>query len=606
MRHLAVRAELLGEHLGVDAELLDGLGLQLLDARHLLGPGHLVAVGGVGEVAQLVLHRDQLGAQGHGGLLALEAVGLGGVAQGGGAGQGGGHPLDGVGRGGVHGRGDGGLPTAALPALAQPLARGQLVAGRALERVGPALQGAGPLLAGAQGEPQLGLGGAGAARGELEPVALVGGRVVGLLGGRGLGPGEAGLELVELGAVALEGEPRLGDGALGAVGLGRRGAHGGTEATEPLGDGRHPGVGLVQRLERRLDLGADLAGAVAGRAQGEPGALGAGGRGIQVVRVSSTAACSSSRLSPALLPPRAQPGPKTSPSAVTAVMPSARATSATAWAAVGHQRDPLEQLLDGGAHRLGGAHDVARPDGRAVELGPGGRVARGCRAADEQRGAPAVAVTQRCDGARGVRGARDRERLAGPAQGGGDRRLVATETWSREATVPTTAWSASAAASRVAAPSLRRRLSSSASILAPAEGTVALGVALAGDQHLDLGLDLGEARGGGLVGVVEALLALLLDGDAALEAGELLLGLGGTGAGGGNELLETADLGLPGLDPAARVAGPRWRAWPAPRGGRRRRGRCVRAGPARRHTPPRPPRGRRRRRRAPRWWRRPR
>ena len=81
MRHLAVRAELLDEHLGVDAELLDGLGLQRLDAGDLAGPGHLVAVGGVGEVAQLVLHADQLGAQGHAGLLALEAVGLGGVAQ---------------------------------------------------------------------------------------------------------------------------------------------------------------------------------------------------------------------------------------------------------------------------------------------------------------------------------------------------------------------------------------------------------------------------------------------------------------------------------------------------------------------------------------------
>ena len=54
-----------------------------------------------------------------------------------------------------------------------------------------------------------------------------------------------------------------------------------------------------------------------------------------------------------------------------------------------------------------------------------------------------------------------------------------------------------------------------------------------------------------LVGVVEALLALLLDGDPALEPGELLLGLGGPGAGGGDELLEAADLGLPGLDPAA-------------------------------------------------------
>ncbi len=82
-------------------------------------------------------------------------------------------------------------------------------------------------------------------------------------------------------------------------------------------------------------------------------------------------------------------------------------------------------------------------------------------------------------------------------------------------------------------------------------GAVALGLAFLGDQPLDLGLGVGEAGGGALVGVVEALLALLLHGHTALEAGELLLGLGGPGAGGGDELLEAADLGLPGLDPAA-------------------------------------------------------
>ena len=204
MRHLAVRAELVDEHLGVDAELLDGLGLQRLDAGDLAGPGHLVAVGGVGEVAQLVLDADQLGPQGDPGLLALEPLGLRGVAQRGGAGQRGGDALDGVGGGLVHGGGDGGLAAAALTTLAQPLAGGELVAGGALERVGPALERAGPLLAGAQGQPQLGLGGAGPAGGELEAVALVGGRVLALLGRRGLGLGQARRQPLELGAVALE------------------------------------------------------------------------------------------------------------------------------------------------------------------------------------------------------------------------------------------------------------------------------------------------------------------------------------------------------------------------------------------------------------------
>ena len=63
VRDELVRAELLDEDLGVDAELLDGLGLELLDAGDLAGAGHLVAVRGVGEVAQLVLDGRQLVAQ---------------------------------------------------------------------------------------------------------------------------------------------------------------------------------------------------------------------------------------------------------------------------------------------------------------------------------------------------------------------------------------------------------------------------------------------------------------------------------------------------------------------------------------------------------------
>ena len=47
----------------------------------LLGAGHLVAVRGVGEVAQLVLHADSSARRADAGLLALEPVGLGGVAQ---------------------------------------------------------------------------------------------------------------------------------------------------------------------------------------------------------------------------------------------------------------------------------------------------------------------------------------------------------------------------------------------------------------------------------------------------------------------------------------------------------------------------------------------
>ena len=88
--------------------------------------------------------------------------------------------------------------------------------------------------------------------------------------------------------------------------------------------------------------------------------------------------------------------------------------------------------------------------------------------------------------------------------------------------MPTMPWSRSSeAASRAAAPSLRRRLSPSASTRAAADGAVALGLALGVLERGDPGLDLGELLGGGLVGAVEALLALLVVGDGALEPGEL-------------------------------------------------------------------------------------
>src|SRR5699024_7530587 len=62
-------------------------------------------------------------------------------------------------------------------------------------------------------------------------------------------------------------------------------------------------------------------------------------------------------------------------------------------------------------------------------------------------------------------------------------------------------------------------------------------------------------RGGGLlVGLVQVLLAALLVGDRALEAGELALGLLGPGHGGGDGLAQPPDLGLARLDAGA--AGP--------------------------------------------------
>ena len=203
-------------------------------------------------------------------------------------------------------------------------------------------------------------------------------------------------------------------------------AHRGAQPAELLGDGRHPGVGLVQRLERGLDLGRRPRGPGSRAAPSANRARSA--RAVaasSVLRVSSTAACSSSRLSPALLPPRAQPGPKTSPSAVTAVMPSPRATRATAWAAVGTRATRSSSCSTAGRTESGARTTSRAHTAEPSSAGQRGGVARGCRVADEQRGAPAVVVAQGGDGAGGVVGARHGERLAGPAQGRGDRGLVA-------------------------------------------------------------------------------------------------------------------------------------------------------------------------------------
>ena len=100
-------------------------------------------------------------------------------------------------------------------------------------------------------EAQLGLGGPGGRRGLREPVALVGGRL--LLAGLGAGVVEALLQGGQLLPVADQGAFGGVDGLLGALGLAAGGPDRGAELAEPLGHRRHPGVGLVQPLQRVLD-----------------------------------------------------------------------------------------------------------------------------------------------------------------------------------------------------------------------------------------------------------------------------------------------------------------------------------------------------------------
>ncbi len=220
MRDVAVRSELLHEHVRVDTQLLDRAALELLDPVELACPRHLVAVRCVGEVAQLVLDTGELLAQHDGLTVALGAVGLTGLPQHPGSVERDGQPVDGVCRGGADCLGHARLPAPALAPLAQPLAGGDLVAGGALEGVGSPGERASALLPGAQREAQLGLRGAPAARLQIEAVTLVGRGVVGLLGFR-LRLGEPGLQALEVRAVVLQGGPGVGDGAFGAIRLGR-------------------------------------------------------------------------------------------------------------------------------------------------------------------------------------------------------------------------------------------------------------------------------------------------------------------------------------------------------------------------------------------------
>ena len=157
-------------------------------------------------------------------------------------------------------------PLAALELAGPGLALGL---GGALELVGPAVQRAGALLGGAQGQPRLGLGGAGLA-GQLDE--LLAGVELGLGGGVGLGPGEPALELGEPGLVLLAGGLGLLDRPGQPVRLGPGGPHLRAELAELLGHRGERGVGLVQLGEGDVDplLGVVPLVVQPGHVEGEP------------------------------------------------------------------------------------------------------------------------------------------------------------------------------------------------------------------------------------------------------------------------------------------------------------------------------------------------
>ena len=166
-------AELLDQHLGVDTQLLDRLGLQRLDAQALLGARHLVAMDRVGEVAQVVTERPDLTPHQRQRRIALRAASLGVNPLGGRLFQCTGHTLHGVCRAATDRDRDRGLALATLPARCGTFTGCELCKGSRLQRLHPALHGTGAFLARTQAQAKLGLGCAGLGCTALESVAFV-------------------------------------------------------------------------------------------------------------------------------------------------------------------------------------------------------------------------------------------------------------------------------------------------------------------------------------------------------------------------------------------------------------------------------------------------
>ena len=301
-----MRSVLLHEGVQLQAELAHGALRQSLQPHALLGPGHLLAVGGIGETAQLLGQPVDLLANLVGGGQGLGALSLDGGSLVGRLLHTGARRLGGRARLVPHVGGDRQLGAAALLG---PLGSSALVAftpcGRP-QRVGAPAAGALALLCRAQGEPGIGLGGTGLARSIRSGLALLSGslqgaleavgttlprdaRTVGVLGSLcgfipALHLGQCGSGGCQLGG-ALD---RLGLGTLqhpaSTPGLLGGGVGGGGQAGHRLGSPGGLGVGLTQggqRLAERLASSVLLA---TGLLQGRVGlSLGlCGGSGLSV------------------------------------------------------------------------------------------------------------------------------------------------------------------------------------------------------------------------------------------------------------------------------------------------------------------------------------
>ena len=305
-----------------------------------------------GQLAAGRAQREQLALAHHPGLLGGVPLGDGDLERGGDPGQ--------RGLGGGDDRGGHLGAAGAGPApLLQPGPGGALGRGRPQQLIGPAGQRPDPLLAGTDGEPGLHLGLPDLAAAGLQRVPLRGGRL--LVDRDLLGRGQPLLQVGQLGHVLLAGLGRGGAGPVQPLGLGRGRAGAGPEPAELLGDGVQLGVGLVEPVERGVDLAAGrvrggLASTSSAATAGTPG-LGLG----QPVSASSTAACTSITLGALAEPPTAQSAPSRSPSRGHRAHAGAGRDQVAGGVQVGHHGDPVQRPVQRRPQRRRRLDQVNRP-----------------------------------------------------------------------------------------------------------------------------------------------------------------------------------------------------------------------------------------------------
>ena len=266
-----MRAILLDQHVRVDAQLLDRLCLQGLDAQPLLGARHLVAMNRVGEIAQIIAQRADLAPDKGQRGITLCASAFGANALGGRLFERASHTLHRVCRAATDRDRHRCLSLATLPACRRPLTGGELGTGRGLQGLSPPLHGAGALLSCAQAQAQFGLGGARLGGTVFEPVTFV---------ARGFFFARIRARVVQpltqrevLRAVTSQCGLGCDDCPLDPLGLATPCPNRASKLPQPLSDRSHPGVGLVEALESGLHRVVGCCRHLSGSREGELGLL---------------------------------------------------------------------------------------------------------------------------------------------------------------------------------------------------------------------------------------------------------------------------------------------------------------------------------------------